>query len=227
MMKWLYLILDIGTLLCPLLLSFENKVKFRRSWKAATLASLIIAIPFIIWDHIFTKHGFWGFSNDYTLGIDLFGLPIEEYLFFIVVPFACTFIYEVCRYFFRNVSFRIFNRLFYFLIPLYGLSLIFFDSYGYYTVMVEFTSMIVLIILILNPKVTHAGVAFIISFIPFFIVNGILTGGCTDEPVVWYSEFEKVPFRLWTIPMEDVLYSFTLIVSNILLFEKLQTRFSK
>lgn len=226
-MNWLYLLLDIGTLMCPVLLSFEKRVHYFKSWKAAALASLIIAVPFLIWDHFFTIKGFWGFSPDHTLGMKLFELPLEEYLFFIVVPFACTFIYEVVKYYFRNVSLTWFNRAFQFAIPLYAISLLLFPTYGYYTVSVEISSALVLIILMLNREIKHAGIAFLFSMIPFFIMNGILTGGITDEPVVWYSEFEKVPFRLWTIPMEDVLYSFTLVVSNIIIFEKLQAKFCK
>lgn len=225
-MKLLYLLLDIGTLLCPVLLSFEKRVNYIRSWKASFLASLIIAVPFLIWDHIFTTNGFWGFNPDYTLGIKLFGLPLEEYLFFIVVPFACTFIYEVVKYYFRNFSLNWFNKIFSFSIPAYGMMLLLFPTYGYYTVSVEVTATLVLLFLLLNKQIKFAGVAFLISMIPFFIMNGILTGGLTEEPVVWYSELEKVPFRLWTIPMEDVLYSFTMIVGNIVVFEKLQQKFS-
>ena len=68
------------------------------------------------------------------------------------------------------------------------------------------------------------GIAFIISMIPFMVVNGVLTGGVTEAPVVWYNELEKVTSRIWTIPMEDVLYNFTLLVSVILLMELLEKK---
>ena len=227
-MNWLYLGLDIFTLLCPVAGSFDKRVNYLYSWKASFLATVIVAIPFLIWDHIFTHHGFWGFNPDYLIGIYLFELPLEEYLFFFVVPFACTFIYEVCKYYFRNYAMTWFNRVFYFAVPSYAIILLFFPTYGYYTASVEITSALALMFLILNnKKAKFAPIAFMFSLIPFFFVNGVLTGGMTNEPIVWYSEFEKVPFRLWAIPMEDVLYSFTLIVSNILIFERLKTRFEK
>src|SRR5690606_39231530 len=100
-MKWLYFILIAVTLLCPIVLSFESKVQYRKSWKNSLLAALIISVPFIVWDIVFTQQGFWGFNPAYISGIYVFNLPIEELLFFIIVPFACTFIYECCRYFFR------------------------------------------------------------------------------------------------------------------------------
>ena len=226
-MKWLYLLLDLGTLMCPLVLSFEKKVNYFKAWKSALLASLIISIPFLIWDVIFTTNGFWGFNPDYISGIYLFKLPIEEVLFFIVVPFACTFIYEVVKYFFRSYTLNIFNKVFKLALPVYAIYILTLGDFGYYTFSVEISYTLVLVWMLLNPDLRHIALAFVISLIPFFVMNGILTGCCTPEPVVWYAEGQKVAPRLFTIPMEDVLYSFTLVVSNILLFEKLQKHFSK
>jgi lycopene cyclase domain-containing protein len=64
---------------------------------------------------------------------------------------------------------------------------------------------------------------FLFMLVPFFIVNGILTGtGITDQ-VVWYNNAENLNFRLGTIPIEDITYAFTLILTNLALmafFEK-------
>lgn len=226
-MKWFYLFLDFGTLLCPLALSFDNNVKYRKNWKSAILSALIISIPFIIWDIIFTKNGFWGFNPDFISGIYFFDLPIEEVLFFIIIPFACTFIYECCKYFLRNYSFTIFNRVFVFLIPIYALTLTFLDDVGYYTLLAIVSASIVLFWMMKNPVYRFIPIAFSFTLIPFFIVNGFLTGGMTDEPVVWYNDAQKVDMRIFTIPMEDLLYNFALLVSNMLLFEKINQRFSK
>ncbi|MCB0692582.1 MAG: lycopene cyclase domain-containing protein, partial [Saprospiraceae bacterium] len=49
--------------------------------------------------------------------------------------------------------------------------------------------------------------------------NGILTGCCTPEPIVWYNNQENLGIRLGSIPIEDSLYGFVLIISNIILFE--------
>ena len=48
--------------------------------------------------------------------------------------------------------------------------------------------------------------------IPFFIVNGILTGSFIENEVVWYNNTENLNIRLFTIPIEDSVYAFTLIL---------------
>lgn len=227
MTNWLYLFLDIGTFLCPFFLSFDKNVQYRKSWLSAFLASLIIAIPFLIWDSIFTENGFWGFNPDFISGIYIGNLPLEEVLFFIFIPFACTFIYEVCKHFFRNWNLSFLNKLFYFLIPFYALTLVLIDDFGYYTLSVVVSSSLVLYWLMTNQNYRFAPLAFIISTIPFLIVNGALTGGFTDEPVVWYSEAQKISYRIFTIPMEDILYSFTMIIGNIIVFEKLKSKLNR
>lgn len=226
-MKSLYLLLDLLTLACPLVLSFEKRVNYRSSWLPSLMATLIIAVPFLVWDAIFTAHNYWGFNRRYNLGIDLFGLPLEEYLFFIVVPFACTFIYEVSKYYFNKFSLITFNRIVQIGISFYSLALVFLGESGMYTLSVQISSLIVLVLWMLKPQLKLIGIAFLLSLIPFLIVNGILTGSFIDQEVVWYCEAEKVPYRIFTIPMEDVLYSFTLVVGNILVFEYLRKVFAK
>ncbi|GGB85771.1 lycopene cyclase domain-containing protein [Dyadobacter sediminis] len=55
--------------------------------------------------------------------------------------------------------------------------------------------------------------------IPFFIVNGILTGTGISEPIVWYNDAENMGLRILTIPVEDVFYGMLLLLLNTSLFE--------
>ena len=225
-MKGLYLLLDGLTIFFPIVLSFDSRVHFFKKWRSVLFASIIVAIPFLIWDYIFTENGFWGFNSDYLVGLTIGNLPIEEVLFFIVVPFACTFVYECCKYYFQSIEFKKVDRLVYFAIPIYALILTLLEPSGWYTLSVVISSGIVLILWLRQNQYQFMGIAFLISLVPFLIVNGILTGGVTAEPIVWYSELQKVSPRIWTIPMEDILYSFTLVVSVFLLtefFEKKRT----
>ena len=54
-----------------------------------------------------------------------------------------------------------------------------------------------------------------IMFVIIFVVNGYLTA----RPVVLYGSEYFSGFRIFTIPIEDFLYGFSLITSNIILWE--------
>ena len=101
MSQYLYLILNIGSLSVPLLYSiFAKQLNFIKYFKAAFISILLVAIPFLIWDAIFTANGVWGFNSDYHLSIEIFEMPIEEWLFFFCIPYACLFTHEVLKYLF-------------------------------------------------------------------------------------------------------------------------------
>jgi lycopene cyclase domain-containing protein len=61
---------------------------------------------------------------------------------------------------------------------------------------------------------------YLFLLIPFFIVNGILTGTGLEAPIVWYNNQENLGVRLLTIPIEDTFYGFELIVLNVFFYEK-------
>jgi hypothetical protein len=63
---------------------------------------VVMAVVFLIWDAIFTANGVWGFTRATSPARISPGLPIEEWLFFLVVPYSCVFLYEVMRYFVRR-----------------------------------------------------------------------------------------------------------------------------
>lgn len=219
-MKLLYLLLDVATIFFPLILSFDKKVTYFKQWKFVFLAGLIVGIPFLVWDYLFTASGFWGFNPDYLCGFYLLNLPLEEVLFFVVVPFACLFIYVCVKTYFAQINFIKLNVLFYVLLAGYIGFIAAFGYSGAYAQLVVCSSVVTLIFIWVQRKYLHfLPVAFLISLIPFLLVNGILTGAFTAEPTVWYNDLERTPFRIFTIPAEDILYSFTLMGLNVWVYE--------
>ena len=217
----IYLIIILATPLFPILLSFDKKVRYVSSWKWAILGAVIVAIPFIIWDAFFTQAGVWGFNERYLIGIDLFSLPIEEMSFFIVVPFACTFIYQCVRYYFKNRKLRIINLGFYFFLLIFCFLVAVTGVWGWYTTSAICLGLAVMGYLILKKeKYQFIPITFLFSLIPFMMVNGILTGSFLDEPIVWYNSEQFSELRLFTIPFEDVVYGWSLIALNIIVFER-------
>ena len=82
-------------IIIPLIFSFHNQIQFHKKWSEFFKANIIVTIPFLIWDELFTRSGIWGFNEEHLAGIYLFNLPIEEILFFIIIPYCCVFTYEV------------------------------------------------------------------------------------------------------------------------------------
>jgi lycopene cyclase domain-containing protein len=63
-------------------------------------------------------------------------------------------------------------------------------------------------------------VTYVIHLIPFFLVNGILT----YLPIVRYNDAENLGIRIFTIPIEDSIYSMLLLLMNISIYEYLMSR---
>ncbi|WP_339751002.1 lycopene cyclase domain-containing protein [Algoriphagus aquimarinus] len=227
MEKYLYLAVNLFAISFPLIRSFEPKIRFASKWTALFPALIITAIFFLVWDHWFTVIGIWEFNPRYLLGIFIFQLPIEEWMFFFTVPFACIFIYEVLIYFFPRDIFKPLGKPFVFLMIPILLVLAILNLDKLYTSVNFFVGAIALGLHWLIFKDKYMGrflFAYLVHLIPFIICNGILTGGLTPEPVVIYNNAENLGIRIWTVPIEDTIYSMTLLLMNVSLFEFFRSR---
>lgn len=208
----------------PLLLSFDKKVHFYTHWKTLIPAILVIGSIFVAWDIYFTDIGVWGFNPEYLTGISFFNLPIEEVMFFFTIPYACVFIYEVVKaYFpkFRPVRFSYFFSLI-FTITCFVLATLHYDNW--YTSVALYGAGLVnwIVYFGFTPRwYPYFIVAFFITQIPFLIVNGVLTGVATADPVVWYNPDEIIGFRVLSIPVEDIFYNFLMLFSIVIVHEYL------
>ena len=74
------------------------KVGVLKQAKRMLLSIAPVAFLFIAWDKYAISHGHWSFDSAQILGI--FGpwcIPLEEYLFFVVVPLAALMTIEAVR----------------------------------------------------------------------------------------------------------------------------------
>ncbi|EDP69953.1 hypothetical protein FBALC1_10487 [Flavobacteriales bacterium ALC-1] len=180
---------------------------------------------FIPWDVIFTNNGFWGFNETYFLKYRILNLPIEEWLFFICIPYACVFTHFSLLHYFPNTKVSVKNTkiISYLLLGMLSITLLF--NYNKWYTLVNFTYAIILILLVLKYNIKllqEYYLTFIVMLIPFFIVNGILTGSLIENEVVWYNNNQNLGVRLFTIPIEDTIYAFTLILTNLYLVKQLK-----
>ncbi len=89
MKHWSYMGMLIFTLIGSGWLEIVLKTGVLRRIKRAALSILPISILFLIWDAYAIARGHWFFDRSQILGIvGPFHIPLEEYLFFIVVPLA-------------------------------------------------------------------------------------------------------------------------------------------
>jgi lycopene cyclase domain-containing protein len=209
-----YFLILAGSIAGPLFLSFDKKVAFFSKRKAFFFSLILPALFYIVWDMIFTKMGIWSFNPRFVTGNYIYNLPIEEVLFFLIVPYCCLFIYECIKCYLPQlndnpkikIAFRVFG------IALLLLSFFFYQqAYSFYTFL--FTGCFITILYLIPAwnkrfNTTAFLLSYFISLIPFLIVNGMLT----SFPVVIYNHQQNMDLRIGTIPVEDTIYGMLLML---------------
>ncbi|RFZ82277.1 lycopene cyclase domain-containing protein [Mucilaginibacter terrenus] len=222
-MKYTYLLINFLTIVFPIALSFDKRVAFYKSWKYLWQGLLITGLVFLFWDVLFTIYGVWSFNPNYIVGIKFFGLPLEEILFFLTVPFSCIFIYACLNYYVKwQISNAFARQLSNVMIGL-SVALLAVNYTRLYTVVTFGLLAILLLILVYVVKAEWLGrfyLAFLVSLLPFYIVNGILT----SLPVVLYNNAQNMGVRVYTIPFEDHFYSMALLMMNVAFLEYFRKR---
>jgi lycopene cyclase domain-containing protein len=93
-----YLGVLLFILLTTLPLELYLGVRVWRRPKRLLLTVLPVVVVFVIWDLYAIANDHWYFDPAQTTGVLLFGLlPIEELLFFVVVPIAAVMTLEAVR----------------------------------------------------------------------------------------------------------------------------------
>lgn len=221
-MKYTYLLVNFFTIIIPFIFSFHPRLKFHKTWKAFFPAVFVTGFIFVIWDMYFTHLGVWGFNARYLTGWQIGNLPFEEVLFFFCIPYACVFTFHSLSLLMsmktnykrqKNVSLFLISILL--VVGILNLE----NRYTSST----FISLAVLLALSHFVWRIHWLNRFYIVYgillIPFFMVNGVLTGTGLEEEVVWYNPEEFMNLRILTIPIEDVFYGMELILVNLLIYK--------
>ena len=222
MNQYLYLILDLGSLSIPFLFSFHPKLAFNKMWPKLAKGLLVMMLFFIPWDVWFTASGYWGFNPDYLIGIDILGLPLEEWLFFICIPYACIFTHYALQTI--RTGLRMSKKgmeLTYLILQSVLIVTLWYHYDNWYT-LVNFIYAIILLALVYQynrPLLQRFAPSYLLILLPFFLVNGALTGGFTAEPVVWYNDAENLGIRLGSIPIEDLVYNLGMLLTVLFVME--------
>lgn len=217
-----YLGLNLLTLAGPLARSFEPRIAFHRRWFALLPAIGITGAGFIAWDALFTRWGVWGFNEDYLVGVSALGLPLEEWLFFLTVPYACTFIYDCLNHFWPIVSPSRWSRALALALAVFTFILGILNSGRMYTVATCLVSSACMGTAVwMGPRFLAAFFrTYAVCLVPFILVNGALTGSVTSQPIVWYDNAENLGMRIGSIPVEDAFYLLPLLWLVIFQYER-------
>ena len=221
-MKFEYLLFNLVVIIGPVVSRFSHQIRHVSRWRLKLLVSGIVMIPYIIWDVLVTG-SHWHFNKAYTLDFRLFGLPIGEWLFFITVPFGCLLVWETlpdAKLSTRLKSLRYVRTVLYMALPI---------GIWVFNIGKQYTGLVLCCIGLVGLTDTLLKTELLMqlkTYIYLGIVVGLIlifNGYLTARPVVLYGEAYQMGYRILTIPIEDFGYGFTLMLFNVILYEKLRT----
>ena len=94
-MPFEYLLLMAACVAITLPLEFVLGARVYRQPRRLLLAVLPLLLIFYVWDAIAIERGHWDYSPAHTTGWLLpFGVPVEEFVFFIVIPLCGLLTFE-------------------------------------------------------------------------------------------------------------------------------------
>ncbi len=218
----LYISLLALVFILPLIISFNKKINFHLHFKYAFPAIIITALVFLVWDIRFTESAIWQFNPQYLTNYFLKGLPIEEWFFFIAVPFASLFIYHiVSKLQLQLPKDNFFAALSLVLIVLFAAASYFSRGqlYPFFTFL--FLAVYLAYTIFRNRFKQHLAafyLSYLLGLIPFLLINSFYTA----LPVIKYDPDYIWGIRLFTIPLENFGYYFLLLLMNATIYETLQ-----
>ena len=97
MKQYSYLLVLLACLVgtAPLELFLGTRVYAR--WRRLALTLLPVVVVFVGWDLLAIRAGHWDYDPAQTTGIALGSLPLEELLFFLVIPICAVLTLEAVR----------------------------------------------------------------------------------------------------------------------------------
>jgi lycopene cyclase domain-containing protein len=227
--KWLYVLINLGSVSIPFLAGFDNRLKFYRQWRFLFPAMLLTMLVFIPWDMLKTDLGVWGFNQRYLLGYNIGNLPVEEWAFFIAIPYACIFTYHSLNYLVKTDYLGRYAERITLVLAVVLITVGFLNTNLLYTSVTFISTGGFLLFHRFVVRAAYMGrfyLMYLVTLLPFFIVNGLLTGSFIPEEVVFYDNSQNLGIRLGTIPIEDMVYGLLMLLMNVTWYEYLKSRFS-
>ena len=228
--NWLYVFINLGAISIPFIAGFDKRLRFDKQWKFLFPAMLLTMVVFIPWDMLKTYLSVWGFNPRYLLGFYIGNLPVEEWMFFIAIPYACLFTYHSLNYLVKKDYLAKYADRITLVLAILLLVIGLLNTGRLYTTVTFISTGGFLLFQRFIVKGEYMGrfyVMYLVTLIPFFIVNGLLTGSFIPEEVVFYDDTQNLGIRLGTIPVEDMVYGLLMLLMNVTWFEYFRNRFNR
>lgn len=99
-----YLLVLLGCLLVTLPLEFVLRARVYRRPRRLLAALSVPLVVFCVWDIVGIRRGVWTYNPAFVTGVRLpLSLPLEEFLFFLVVPLCGLLTYEAVGHVLQRV----------------------------------------------------------------------------------------------------------------------------
>lgn len=89
----------LATLVFVFLVSMSLKLKYKIQLFNSVKEGLVLAILLLVigglWDSYAILRGYWSFEEEFFIGIDIGIMPLEEYLFMLIIPFLVLVLYKI------------------------------------------------------------------------------------------------------------------------------------
>lgn len=92
-----YIIILAILFLFSIFLDFKYRIKLYNSRKERILIPILFFIVGFVWDTYAVYRGHWTFEGSGLIGIKIGLLPLEEYLFFLILPYFILTLYRVLK----------------------------------------------------------------------------------------------------------------------------------
>ena len=214
----LYVKIDLLVLALPLALSFDRKVAFWKKWPQGFAAIAAVVLVFGAWDAWMAARGIWSFNPEHAGEFRFLHLPPGEWLFFVCVPYACLFVLECVRAYVPDRAGRMNRAVVPAVAAFFFVAAWMFRELGYTTTVFLSVGLVLAAMEGVAPATLRSRnfwVALGLTYLPFLIANGFLTG----IPIVLYDDAENLAIRVGSIPLEDFFFSFSMLGLSVLVHD--------
>jgi lycopene cyclase domain-containing protein len=77
--------------------TWRLKLQLFRSLKETLKVIGSLFVIGTVWDSFSILRGYWVFNREFFVGINIGLMPLEEYLFILVIPFMTLVVYRIAR----------------------------------------------------------------------------------------------------------------------------------